>query len=54
MQQVSQYNMQQVSQYNSKSELHSGDCLTHCSRETPKRLSGKQCRPRSVAAERDI
>ena len=25
--------------------------LTHCSRETRKRVSGKQCRPRSDAAE---
>ena len=25
--------------------------LTHCSWETPKRVSGKQCRPRSDAAE---
>ena len=25
--------------------------LTHCSQETPKRVIGKQCRPRSDAAE---
>ena len=25
--------------------------LTHCSRETRKRVNGKQCRPRSDAAE---
>ena len=28
--------------------------LTHCSRETPKRVTGKQCRPRSDAAERGV
>ena len=28
-----------------------GAVLTHCSWETPKRLIGKQCRPRSDAAE---
>ena len=28
--------------------------LTHCSRETRKRVIGKQCRPRSDAAERGI
>ena len=27
------------------------DTLTHCSRETSKRVIGKQCRPRSDAAE---
>ena len=25
--------------------------LTHCSQETPKRIIGKQCRPRSAATE---
>ena len=28
--------------------------LTHCSREAHKRVIGKQCRPRSDAAERGI
>ena len=28
--------------------------LTHCSLETPKRVIGKQCRPRSYAAEYGI
>ena len=28
--------------------------LTHCSRETRKRVLGKQCRPRSDAAERGV
>ena len=28
--------------------------LTHCSRETRKRVIGKQCRPRSDAAERGV
>ena len=28
--------------------------LTHCGLETPKRVTGKQCRPRSEAAERGI
>ena len=28
--------------------------LTHCSRETPKRVTGKQYRPRSDAAENGI
>ena len=28
--------------------------LTHCSRETPKRVFGKQCRSRSDAAERSV
>ena len=29
-------------------------CLTHCSRETRKRVIGKQCRPRSDAAKRGV
>ena len=28
--------------------------LTHCSLETPKEIFGKQCRPRSDAAECDV
>ena len=28
--------------------------LTHCSRETPKRVIGKQCRPRSDTAKRGV
>ena len=28
--------------------------LTHCSRETRKRVIGKQCRPRSDATERGV
>ena len=37
--------MDQMQYYNS---------LTHCSRETSKRVIGKQCRPRSDAAERGV
>ena len=29
-------------------------CLTHCSRETPKRVIDKQCRPRSDVAKRGV
>ena len=30
------------------------EALTHCSRETRKRVIGKQCRPRSDAAKRGV
>ena len=37
--------------YSSKNIIALVGDLTHCSLDTPKRLIGKQCRPRSDAAE---
>ena len=36
------------------SVLATGYALTHCNRETRKRVIAKQCRPRSDAAERGV